>query len=423
MTTASSSSIFTQAATGSPAGIDAWTGELVGQLIACGLTQTNDTGQLTITGSGALATTNAAQPSTTGIAGTVGYVCFTFNDVLAGGNLSTAATQTAGTGETGAFTGTLIGATSGAIANVTAALSGAGLGAITFVSMVSGAFIVGEKLTVHSQSAGGASAGWVGIVTALSSGSPVIFRLDFGGGGAVTDPQMWIAVGQGTNGSGTIAGSAGTTKMTQVACGPGLAPVSIITAYTSYFCYNATYGTCFVGFKFGGLVALNCALGFYLYRSNNSSGAATGTSIVLISNSSTTAGVSGTSSASPVQQSLNYANSAVYPAINATNSTTWCLAANNSGINGIAPYGLTTLAVGSIIYTFPTMYLAPAPTISAFFANALTADIGNGTTVSLVVIGATPITFLSILAFWGGSSGISAPFGGIGVGTNLVVYQ
>lgn len=420
MTTASSSSVFTQAASGSPAGIDAWTGELVGQLIACGLTQTNDTGQLTITGSGALATTSAAQPSTTGIAGTVGYVCFTFNDTPAGGNLSTAATQTAGTGETGAFTGTLIGATSGAIANVTAALSGVGLGAITFVSMVSGLFIVGEKLTVHSQSAGGTSAGWVGIVTALSSGSPVIFRLDFGGGSAVTDPQMWITVGQGTNGSGTIAGSAGTTKMTQVACGPGTAPVSTITAYTSYFCYNATYGTCFVGFKFGGVAALNCSLGFYLYRSNNSSGAATGTSIVLISNSSTTTGVSGASSANAVQQSLNYANSAVYPAINATNSTTWCLAANSSGIT---PYGLTTFAVGSVVYTYPTMYLAPAPTISAFFANALTADIGNGTTVSFAIIGATPITFLSILAFWGGSSTAAAPFGVSGAGTNLVVYQ
>ncbi len=409
MSTASSSAILTQAASGSPAGIQAWTGELVGQLIACGLVQTNDTGQTAITGSGGTATTACGQPTLTGPSNATGYVCFTFTDTPAGGNMSTATTQTAGTGETGAFTGTLIGSKSGASANVTAAQSGVGLGAITFVSMVSGAFFVGEKLTVNSQSAGGASSGWIGIVTALSSGSPVIFRLDFGGGTAVTDAQMWITVGAGTNGSGTIAGTAATSKMTQVACFTGAAAASLSTAYTSRFVWNATYGYCGVAFKLGATSANVTIGGFILLRSNDGNGVATGTSIQLISNSDTSSG-NNVSSTAACMQCMTWsagAGAAVYPAT-IGNGVYWP-AATPSGSTNAMPFAATSTLNAGQAFILPGYIMNPNFSLSAYLGLVEITECPIGNTISAAIIGSTALTFLDVgtpvgVAGFGGSN-------------------
>ena len=131
-------------------------------------------------------------------------------------------------------------------------------------------------------------------------------RIDVGAGSAVTDPQFWITVGAGTNGAGAIAGVAATSKMTQVACGQGIAPISIVTAYTSYYCYNSTFGTCLAAMKFGGTVANTYAMMFYIHRSNNSNGAPTGTSVSMYANSNSTSAVT-TAYQAGVQQTLLYA--------------------------------------------------------------------------------------------------------------------
>jgi len=38
----------------------------------------------------------------------------------------------------------------------------------------------------------------------LHATSPIFFKLEFGSGGAITTPSMWLTVGKGTNGAGTI---------------------------------------------------------------------------------------------------------------------------------------------------------------------------------------------------------------------------
>jgi hypothetical protein len=413
MTTATTSSVISSANT---AGFQAWTGELFGELIACGLTQTNDTGQVTITGSGGTATTNAALPSGAGVASATGYAIFTFNDSLAGGNLATTALNSGGSGYTGGpYTlKTATGATSGATATVSVSQSGGVCSNLSSIVMVSGAFLAGEKITVAGL-AGGTGANWT--AASLSSGAPVIFRIDVGGGNAIADPAIWITLGQGTNGSGTIAGSAGTTKMTQVGSN-GVAPVSTITAYSSYYCYNSTAGTCLVAMKSGGGAANAYSIGFYIHRSNNSSGAPTGTSVSLYSSgyNNSVFGISGLNLGH--QQTLSYANSVVYPTIGTEVSNSWPTFPQSTG-GSTAIYNLSTTLESSTVFAFPAMYFNPAFSYSAFLANALAADIADGTTVSITLVGTEALTMISVRGLFGSAT---APFGYTGL-TYLCNYS
>ncbi len=272
--------------------------------------------------------------------------------------------------------------------------------------MVSGSFFVGEKLTVNSQSAGGASSGWIGIVTALSSGSPVIFRLDFGCGSAVTDAQMWITVGAGTNGSGTIAGTAATSKMTQVACFTGAAAASLITAYTSRFVWNATYGYCGVAFKLNATAANVTIGGFILLRSNDGNGVATGTSIQLISNSDTSSG-NNSSSVAACMQCMTWsagAGAAVYPATIA-NGLYW-LAATPTGSTTAMPFAATSTLNAGQAFILPGYITNPNFSLSAYLGLVEITECPIGNTISAAIVGSTALTFLDV----------GAPFGGAGFG-------
>jgi hypothetical protein len=394
MTTATSSADLSQTA---QAGTQAWTGEMLGQLIACGLKQTNDTGQLTLTGSGASATTNVAQPTGTGVANAVGYMVFTFSDTLAGGSLSTAAINTGGSGGTnGTYTGlTVTGAISGATNAVgTVVVSGGAATTLTITTAGSG-YIVGEKLTVSNVSVPTA-ANWT--ATALGSGNPVIFRLDFGAGAATTDPQMWITVGAGTNGAGTISGTAGTSKMTQVAVGAGSAPTSTTTPYSSYFCVNMTYGVAWAAFKFSGSgTAYTAFMGFCLFRTSGSTGAANGNAIGLITNSSTT---TGNLTTPPVVQYMTWssgAGSTVYPTLQANNSTAYSSGAaqyTSGATNTI--FGLTSSLENSTAFVFPIYTISPAIAFSNVVGQVLVGDVSLGTSFSATLIGATALTYLQV---------------------------
>ncbi len=413
MTALSTSAVITQAAVGSPAGIQAWTGELFGELIACGLTQTNDTGQLILTGSGATATTNATQPASTGPQAL--YMCFTFNDALAGGNLATTALNSGGTGYTGGpYTlKTATGATSGATATVSVSQSGGICGNLSAIVMVSGAFLAGEKITVAGL-AGGTGANWT--AASLSSGAPVIFRIDVGGGSLVTDPCIWITLGQGTNGAGTIAGVAGTTKMTQV-CSIGSAPVSLVTAYPSYYSYNATTATCLVAMKFGA-VANAYLLQFYIHRSNNSAGAPTATSVSLYMHGYSAVSYGTVYYNQGNQQTLNYANSVVYPTLAVGNSCQWPAIPQNATA-ALQIYGLPATLESSTVFIFNGFYFNPAFNYSAFIGVAMVSDIANGTTVSTTLVGTEAVTMISLQGFFGAQTW---PLGTVGLSV-MAVYQ
>lgn len=386
------SAVLSQAAAGAPAGIQAWTGEIYNQWVnVLGLTQTNDTGQLTYSGGN----TNAAQPTGTGVGNAVGFQCFTFNDTLALGSLGTSALNSGGSGYTNSsYTNlTVTGATSGASsARASLTVSGGVAGNLTITTAGSG-YIAGEKLTVTGIGAG-TGANWT--ATTLTSGSPVVLRMDYGAGTVVTDPQAWITVGTSTNGAGVINGSAGSTKMTQVACFQPGAPVSTITSYPSYYCYNPTYGFLKASFKVGANGAGLSWGQIYLYRSNTNGGAANGLGVMLIANSATTTGVSVGSDVG-AQQCAAFGNGVFTSVTPSTPVQAACAgwSISNAGGTGVFQGGLTTTLVNGVINPLPTLYYLPGDyAFSAFLAVGLVADVAIGATVSFAIIGSTPLTFV-----------------------------
>lgn len=399
MTTASTSAILAQ---DTVVHMNAWVGELYTQLTGCGLVQTNDSGQIVV--AAGLATI-AALPTGTGVANAVGYFTFTFNDALALGGLSTTALAAAGAAYTnGTQTAlTVTGVTSGATsARATVVVTGGACANASITTAGSG-YIVGEKLTINV--AGGTGASWT--ATALSSGAPVIFRLDFGGGGATTSPQMWVTVGAGTNGSGTIAGTAATSRMTQVACFTGNAPASLITAYTSRYVYNSTFGYLGLAFKYGSIAANLPTGSVLLFRTNDASGNATANAVVLLTNSATNVGLQ--TAASGAMQCMTWngsgVGSTIFPTLSATNSLLWL------SFTGVFVFGLAATLENSIAFITPIYTMDPGLKFNAYNGVGLLGDFPLGNTASFAMVGSTALTFISLGTCFGNSG--AGGFGGV----------
>lgn len=79
----------------------------------------------------------------------------------------------------------------------------------------------------------------------LAGAAPIYLKIEYGTGGSATIPQMWITVGTGSNGSGTLTGSTSTrniwTRTTAI--------VSTVTNYPTYISSNE--GSLTIGFKLG----------------------------------------------------------------------------------------------------------------------------------------------------------------------------
>lgn len=411
MTTASTSAILSQT---SNANFQAWVQEIYTNWVTnCGLVQANDTGQAAVPFAGAL-------PAGTGVGSATGFYTFTFTDSLAGGALSTTALNSGGSGYTStSYTNlTVTGATSGATnARASLTVSGGVAGNLTITTAGSGYF-VGEKLTVTGIGAG-TGANWT--AAALSSGSPVIFRVDFGAGAAVANPQVWITVGAGTNGSGTIAGTAGTSRMTQVACFGGNAIASTSTAYTSRYIWNSTYGYLGMSFKQGAAAAgQNYGYGaILLFRTSDSGGNPLGP-VALLTNSASTTGTP--NSGGGIMQCMSYssgAGSTVYPTLSSTNSTQWLSFYPGNSSNSYI-FGLTSTLENSTAFVTPVFTMDPAIRLNAYTGVCLSADFPVGNTAVFAMIGSTTLTFISVGPTFGSPNG---GFAGIGSSTTLTLIM
>ena len=398
MTTASASAVLAQT---SNATFQAWVQEVYTNLVTnCGLVQTNSTGQAAVPFAGTV-------PASTGVANTAGFYEFTFNDSLAAGTLSTTALNSGGSGYDGGGTHTYTsiaatGATSGATCTCTVTVTSGVCGNMGTIA-AAGNFIVGEKITIPNSSLGGSGSGASWTATALSSGAPVIFRLDFGSSSAGTaDPQIWIVVGAGTNGAGTIAGAAGTARMTQVAVTAPTAPLSTSTAYTSRYVYNSSLGYCGMVFKIGALAAGVSLGAFILFRTNDNSGNLTSNAVCLIANSATAAGIS--NSTSGIMQCMTWssgAGSTVYPTLNAANSGYWLSTPSTTTF----VFGLAGTLENSIAFVTPIYTMDPGLKFSAFNGVALIGDFPLGNTASYAMVGSSALTFISVGPCFGNSAG------------------
>lgn len=225
----------------------------------------------------------------------------------------------------------------------------------------------------------------------LQATAPIFFKLEFGTGGTQpTDPAMWITVGTGSNGSGTITGT--TTGRCPV--GQNLTPLSLTTPYISRFCYasGASQGIAWMKVKNGAASAAQNVQQFFfvIARSTNSAGACTADSYILITN--------GASGAPGV---LNSAQSAT----NYSYNTGALVAGSSATTYNQNPYTQTSTNINGNLQFFPVWHLQPTVSVLATIATALLADVPNDVeVVGLALVGATTHTFLQQGQFSNGTS-------------------
>lgn len=222
----------------------------------------------------------------------------------------------------------------------------------------------------------------------LQSTSPVFIKLEYGSGASLTtQPQMWITLGQGSNGSGTLTGN----LTTRVAVSLGQVPTSVTTPFVSRFIVNMTVGYVGLVWKIAAQSTASVAQGgFRIFRSNDTSGAPTGDAICMTTNAVTAAGAS---SSGGNMQMYSYLTSTVYPGTLAAGvAGTWMGA---SGITGI-PFAQSSTLVSGNTYTTPVYFMTPVIQVSAFNCIALLAEAPLGNTFTETIVGSTPHTFMSM---------------------------
>jgi hypothetical protein len=395
------------------AGFQAWVQEVYTALVTNGgirqLSSSQDSGQMAVPCASAYsATLNTA----------IGYYMFCFTDPLALGplNLVALSALTAGTGYNGGATGTFTGVNlsgglgSGAKGTVVLGASGV-VSSITITTAGTG-YSIGDQLTVTSANmvtagaaAGGGSSGFAFVGSLNSTVSPVVLKLEFGTGTAATGPQMWATVGTSWASNGTPGALVNGALTTRGALCVGSAATSTSTLYTSRYNYNNIIGYLGMAFKLGAPSGNICLGGLFITRSNDSTGAATGTSLnVYVNNFSAT----GTITASQVSalQCMSYVNNNISNA--GTTFSNWL-----ASIGQPMPFAATATLISGNAFMIPGYYAAPQYSFSAFFGAALLSEVPPGNTVSAAMIGSTSLTWMSA----------GYPFGAAGIGGSSVGAQ
>ena len=244
--------------------------------------------------------------------------------------------------------------------------------------------------TTVTRAAGSTAAGYTiwRFNDTLQATAPIYIKLEFGSGSSNTVPAMWITVGQGSNGSGTLTG----TLTTRCSCGSGTALSSTITSYTSRFVYNSTYGFLAVVMKIGSIGANVAWGGFIVVRSCDSTGAATGDSVGIITNSFSASPVGFSGTQAPSSQFYSWVTSAVYPpALNSNTANTCCF----------FPFLPTSTTVSGNQQVMPAFHATPAIQFSNTWGLCNMNEVAVGSTFTAQVVGSTTLTYISVGGFHG----------------------
>lgn len=230
----------------------------------------------------------------------------------------------------------------------------------------------------------------------LQATSPVFFKLEFGTANSPNSPGMWITIGTSTNGAGTITGNVGTRVMVT----SNTAPVSTITNYAARFVYNTTYGVCGLSWKIqGGGAGTNASLGgFYIHRSVSTAGAATATSVHMLTNSSSFVG--GSTGNQTYYQIVDYSTGTVFGPAAGALATSW-----QTNWMWVPFLSLQTIQ-GTVGQIFPCVQYAPTASTPPFgitnlIAGCLLTEIPIGGTITATVLGSTSLTYMNVSSFTG----------------------
>lgn len=402
MATFTSAAILSNSST---TNFNAWINEIYTGLVTnCGLRQlpaAMDSGQLAVPVSG------VAVPA---INTSAGYYMFSFTDPLAAGGVVTTGTIVGGASYTaGTYTNVALTGGSGSSAKATIVVSAGGAVTSVTLSTAGSGYFIGDQLSATAASIGGTGSGFAAYVSVLnSSAAPVVIKMEFGSGTATTTPGLWVTGGTSWTSSGTVgaATNGATTLRTNLV---NAAPASVSTVYNSRFMYNNTLGACGLVFKETGGSGSGAYSFLYICRSNDTGGSPTSAGLIFLTSGNSTAQTSnGTTAVYNAMMSYT-ANTVKNPPLNTYNS-----------VPASMPYGLTNTLENGTIFAFPIYFYTPAFGYSAFCAINASADIVVDNTVSLALVGSTPLTFISILP-----GPTSSGFSGITVGVPqmLILWQ
>jgi hypothetical protein len=206
------------------------------------------------------------------------------------------------------------------------------------------------------------------------SDSSLFFKLEFGSGTVTTYPLMWITVGTGSNGSGTLTGQLSTRT---TICYTGLPPFSTSITYVSYICH--TTNAFALAWKVNAPSGSNFPFAFLVIgKTVDGTGAATTTGFgVLLA--------SGSSTGFALQSVRIAATAATYGFVGTTQSPV-C-------IPGAPASSLT--AGGN--YQSYDLFLNIPDVVPFVWANAvILAEAAKGGTYSVSTVGSVSHTYLSI---------------------------
>lgn len=244
---------------------------------------------------------------------------------------------------------------------------------------------------------------WIGRFNdSLQATAPIFFKLEIGSGASITEFQIILTVGTGSNGTGTITGT-GAGVLTRVECCANTAALSTTTNYITRACYSAADGIFWIKYKEGSTSAPNSSMGgFAIFRDVNSAGAPQGNAVMFLTNAASA--TSGISNAPGSLQALSFLNATVYNT-GSFPSTNWA---------ATFPLALAATAFGGNIYGGPIWQFTPVPGISNAGQMMLISEVPLGTTISLTIIGSTPHTYIQAGCIHGGSaisSNVSSTYG------------
>jgi hypothetical protein len=200
------------------------------------------------------------------------------------------------------------------------------------------------------------------------STTPIFIRFGYGTASGTTTPRIQITVGSGSNGSGTITGTAPFTINT---LGPFGTASTTDTTYNSYMCYNTDVGALGMFWKVGNGNSFQLVIA----RDVDSSGVPNtdGCNVVINAQSFLTAAC------------MRLTAGSITAKQTATTSANLCM----------DPFSPGNSAVGSDFQAYVGFGCFPRVRPVMGYCGVRDSEIPLGTTFSVALVGATPYTYIS----------------------------
>lgn len=220
---------------------------------------------------------------------------------------------------------------------------------------------------------------------AMQATAPIFLKIEYGSGSAQTIPAVWVTVGTGTDGAGTITGTA--TARTSVYING--APAALTRP--RYMCHVSGSFGCVFHYNTSTNIPV---FAFIVARTVDATGTPSADGCVLYARgTNTSATVVG------VVQALRFAATAATFTASATDFTT------------LIPHAMTSSLVGSDMQVF--MHWFPNPRIVPLFSvcSHIQSEISQGSTFTTTLVGTTARTYISIANSIGASVSGSSAYG------------